>query len=585
MDNEIFKKLNNKGRVLRFERDSDFIAKRADGKRQQNDPVNAAALYWAALERRPDDHDILLALADVLSDMQRFVDSNHLLIPHMHEDEYFMKEAYCRVGFNFFAIGEYDAAHRCFDRFFELTDEVSERTDVIVDALELMDSMEDNEPFIKDAAATILEDRLIEAHELIGKNEFSKAKGIIQELKNEYPEDERVTYDLALACMCEKEYGEGIGHLDELLSKNSDNFQALSLKLIYARNVNDELMMASVCKNLERCEPESPEVLMPILGIILDSGRTELALNLAGRVYRKLPYDCLANHLLALCYIKQGLYKKASALYSKLVSINRNDCIARFYLNKCSEETPVFTHLGMEGMTRYQLPLFDVMENIKRLAHVGSLSADEILEKWRTDASFKELVRWGFTMREFSLSYSLLNMLRLIGDEEAQLIMRETVIDPETNQVLAHEALGMLKSLDAPEPYFTFANGCLLEGRVSMVDLAEWHVPKQYRLIFPRFHSIAADIYDIEVYASASGIMESFLSKHKGVFPPLDEARSIALSAALECAACKNCGVEVKDDILERYGITQRRLTNAIDRMVNMLLLPELHDDEGGDNR
>ena len=108
-----------------------------------------------------------------------------------------------------------------------------------------------------------------------------------------------------------------------------------------------------------------------------------------------------------------------------------------------------------------------------------------------------------------------------------------------------------------------------------MINLSEWNVPRQMRLIFPRFQRMAEGLYDVEVYAVASGIMETFIANQHGKFPKLTEERSIALSAALECVACAKCGVDARNDVIDRYGITERRLKNALAMIYSVLLSPQ----------
>jgi|GEM_PF-3249940 len=578
------KSIKGSARVLSFERDKDFLTKRADSRRMQNDPVNAVKLYRAALEREPHDYDTRLALSDALTDMQRFVDSNHVLIPHMHEDEYFMKEAYCRVGFNYFGLNEYAAARRCFDRFFDLTDEVSERTDAIMDAIDLMDSFIEPRSMLEDASEMSFNIKLAEAHNAMSRGSYDDAKTELKKLASKHPDDIRVQHDLAVACMCCGEYDAGLEQIEKMISADETDVSALCMKLLYAHNVNDEVMLNSVCNRLAKCEGGLPPELVPMIGIILDAGKTELALELAKHAYKNVPYDSLTCHVFALSLIKAKDYKTASKLYEKLLNINNSDPVAKYYYTKCTEEHPDPAAFRHGGMIRYQLPITGVLENIKTLSHVDTAEA-ELITSWRDDPSFRQLVRWGFTLEEFTISYAMLNILKAVGDSEAQTIMREAIIDPGTNPNLVHEALGMLKTIGAEEPYFAFVNGELIEGRVNMLDLSEWHIPKQYRLIFPRFHSLAAGLYNIEVYSAASGIMERFLAGLGDPLPSIDEERSVALSAALEYFACKKCGVEVKEDILERYDVTERRFNNAAVKLLNAILPEGDNEDEDEDYR
>ena len=44
------------------------------------------------------------------------------------------------------------------------------------------------------------------------------------------------------------------------------------------------------------------------------------------------------------------------------------------------------------------------------------------------------------------------------------------------------------------------------------------------------------------------------------------------MSAAVEFLACEHCGEIVRGDLFERYEVTERRLENAIERIVGIIM-------------
>ena len=153
------------------------------------------------------------------------------------------------------------------------------------------------------------------------------------------------------------------------------------------------------------------------------------------------------------------------------------------------------------------------------------------------------------------------------------MLIRRIIADVDSDRVIVNDSLGALKRMNAEEPFFAMVDGSLLEGRVNIVDLSNVRIPKQYLDIFPRFRDSASGLYSDEVIRTGSQMIDRFIAGTGGVFPRLSNVQSVALSAALEYLACDRVGATVRDDALSRYGVTRRRLINAIDRLVKGLIL------------
>lgn len=567
---------NNKemGKILHFRQDPAFYAKLGDKKRSQNDPVSAISRYNEALAIDPHDLDTRLAAAEVLTDMMRFNDSNKLLIPYMHLDEDFKREAYCVIGFNLLGLNELSGARNSFNRFFDLTDEVSERTDAILDALDYIDSLDGEAPFLRAADEKELSEKSARANEAFDKGDFEGSASILRELVVKYPEDKGVLYDLALSCLCCFRSDESEVYVDRLLALDENNWPAWSLKLVYAKSKKNELEVKKICKRLEKCDSELPEELFRVNGSLLEADCPELALRFAEKLVRLLPYDQLANHRLAISLAKLGLFSKAAEVYRGLLRIDRNDFIAEHYRALCvrMDKEPKEYNSREFTMLQYQLPFDKVIDIVKELLSGNMFTEGNLKARWESDEKLRRIVRWTFSLHEFNINYAMLNLLRSVGSESAELLIRETIADIDSGRTLINEGMGILKKIDAAEPYFAMLDGNLIEGRVNLVDLSKFRIPKNYADIFPRFRDSAKNLYSGEVVSSGGMIFERFLANVNGRYDRIGAEQSAALSAALEYLACDQCGVVVRDDVFERYGVTRRRLLNAIDRIVSALL-------------
>ena len=212
------------------------------------------------------------------------------------------------------------------------------------------------------------------------------------------------------------------------------------------------------------------------------------------------------------------------------------------------------------------------------------ITAESLRDKWENDAEFRDTVRWAFTLHEFNISYAMLNLLRAVWCDRAEHLVRSVMADADVSRSIVNEAMGILKRMDAQEPFYAMLDGSLLEGRVNIVDILNVRIPRQYRLIFERFRESAGELYSREVINAAAGIVERFIANTGGEFKKISREQSEALSAAVEYLACDQCGVPAKDDALERYGVTEHRLMNALNVIVSTVVNGAAPKDNGGDD-
>ena len=84
--NEKMKK-SKTGKVIPFTQSATFYMKRGAKELEKNDLIAAAYKYREAYERAPEDAEIAVALAEILSQMQRFEESNRILFRLMADQK------------------------------------------------------------------------------------------------------------------------------------------------------------------------------------------------------------------------------------------------------------------------------------------------------------------------------------------------------------------------------------------------------------------------------------------------------------------------------------------------------------------
>jgi cytochrome c-type biogenesis protein CcmH/NrfG len=103
---------NNKrmGRVIPFERDGAFFLRRGSERLERNNLLEAISNYHRAERRDPENVEIQLAIAEVLTEMHRYEQSNRLLFPLLSLSES-PAECFFGIACNFLGLQEFSHAH------------------------------------------------------------------------------------------------------------------------------------------------------------------------------------------------------------------------------------------------------------------------------------------------------------------------------------------------------------------------------------------------------------------------------------------------------------------------------------------
>ena len=135
--------LAGRGKVLPFAQSGDFFYKRGLEKLDKNNLPDAMAYYGRALKCDPENREIRIAMAQVLTEMNRFEESNRILfaLTRGGADAEADPECYFGMGCNFVGLYDYGHARDSFERYLELEPDGA----FLYDAYDMLDALDDAE--------------------------------------------------------------------------------------------------------------------------------------------------------------------------------------------------------------------------------------------------------------------------------------------------------------------------------------------------------------------------------------------------------------------------------------------------------
>lgn len=566
-------KSNKPGKVLAFEQKGEFFFRRGLDRLDENKLADALCNYRLASERDPENEEILLAMAEVLTEMERFDESNRILFRLMRREEH-DSECYFGMGCNFMGLNDVEHAKDSLERYTELEPE----GEFVYDAFDMLDAIDDYEFYRnggeegglvevnrKDDAYDAAEEGRI----FLEQERYDKAEEKLLLALRLDPELYWARNNLTLVHFCRREYKRAASEAKTVLERDPKNLQALCNLTMIQETMHDKAAANRTADALARLESDDPDDLNRMALVLMDLGRYSEALPLMQKLRRHSPYDEGTLHRLAMCAFETDRFDEAVGCYDTLLKINASDTIARYYRGLCraAQASGSATNTAKRKfMINYQVPFDEMLARINRLNEIVGTSRDDLQWVWENGSELKNLIEWGFTLPDKGIKHALLALVSTFSDARGEEMLRDFILRREQPDELKHEALAFLTRQDAAEPYISYLGGVLVQSRVSRS--LGGGVSKPYRdalvLCLSSMHGRRPD----QVASRAVMLWERFIRGSGEALPRLSRAQSSAMAAALEYLACREAGEKaVKTDICAKYGVSALRFKNALTRL------------------
>jgi len=569
-------KTSKNGKVIPFTQSATFYMKRGAKELEKNDLIAAIAKYREAYERAPEDAEIAVALAEILSQMQRFEESNRILFRLLADREDTPAECHFGIACNYFGLQDYDRAADSLEDYLELEPD----GEFAADAEDFLDLIDDDDAMFETTGLRgddDYEDNAVThfARSLLSSGEVGYA---VEELERRYqqtPKSIKIREQLSVAYFIANRREEAKAVAIGILAEDANNVLANStLALGEIEEGNREAAIARLDEMLKQRSLE-PEELHSIAVLQLDLERYAEAEKTLVQMMHVMPYDENVLHKLAYARFMQGDAEGAKGYYQKLLRIDPHDTVAKYYLNQCKHADNAGKKPNAKWIIPYQVPFSEAFRRLNHLNRVLALPHDELNHVWAEDAAMRDLLVWAISLSDLRVKRSMLSLVFTFADRNAQHILRDFLLRTDQPDELKRAVFGMLKHLGAKEPYMAYLNGRWIKGRVSLLEL-DYKLPASYEGVMQVLMQYMLGNCREECTTEAARIFQQYVDSLKKKFPRISAAQEISFAAALEYLSRLNCGETITlDEISDIYRVTKSRLKNALLKLEPFAAKPE----------
>ena len=282
---------------------------------------------------------------------------------------------------------------------------------------------------------------------------------------------------------------------------------------------------------------------------------------------RETPHDKYLLHLRAVALHRAGAEdSQAAAFWLRILRINPQDSIARFYRdaalrNALSENEPELV---------YEVPTKEYRRRLIEIADVLSKGTNCVLERWREDPEFRELLTWAVSTGDEDCGHAAASIIAMVGDAESASILRELFYRGEIPATVKMRAALVLQMRGADLRKFMPPGTHLQDGLLPEADDLLEHTPVGERQLV-RF---AAEVLEIEYGVRASAELAMlWYGYRRGTAAGSDPlVRTQEAAAALAWNFLLQHGVKVSvGKLAKQFGCQERRMVFYARRIAAVL--------------
>lgn len=569
-------KKNKTGKVIPFTQNATFYMKRGAKELEKNDLIAAVSKYREAYERAPQDAEIAVALAEILSQMQRFEESNRILFRLLADKPDAPAECHFGLACNYFGMQDYDRAADSLEDYLELEPD----GEFAADAEDFLDLIDDDEAMFETTGLRgddDYEDNAVThfARSLLASGDVGYAVEELEHRFEQTPKSMKIREQLAVAYFIANRREEATKIATDILSEESSNVLANStLALAEMEDGKREDALARLEEMLKNRSLE-PEELHSIAVLQLDLELYAEAEKTLSQMVLAMPYDENVLHKLAYARFMQGDAEGAKTFYQKLLRIDPHDTVAKYYLTQCKHTEHAAKRANAKWIIPYQVPFSEAFRRLNHLNRVLALQHDELYQAWSGDVELRDLLVWAISLSDHRVKRSMISLVFTFGDIHAEHILRDFLLRSDQPDDLKRAVFGMLKHLGAREPYMAYLNGRWIKGRVSLLEL-DYKLPASYESVMQILMQYMLGNCREECTTEAAYIFQRYLDSLQKKFPRISTAQEISFAAALEYLGRRSCGeIVTPEEIGEIYRVTMPRLRNALVKLEPFATMPD----------
>ncbi len=550
--------------ILSFDQGAGFYLKTGRRQAEAGNLIRALAHLRTAHEKESDNAEITIALAEVLNRMQRFEESIAVLMS-MGRLEALPPDGIFGMASNFIALEEFGPARMCFEYYLQADPDGAYAADA-ADYLDLMDDvLEMNWQLGLDEGEDV---------DLIAHIHYAKVLHVsardrealrhLLDLEERYPKSLWLQMEIALSEYCLEEYESCEQRLFNILKEDRNYVRARCLLALLRRGEGKKREAREMLCSIPIPVDGSTEELGNLNVMLLELEEYVRAEECGQCLYKYLPYDPLTIHELAYTKYMLGKAREAADLYRRIVEMDPHDTVAAWYLAAAQAEPD--PKKGGKGWTvQYDVPYRVAVERLRKMGDAFGKGPESLKQRWAEDEEFRDLVAWALCSPLAPEKHGIITILAVAGDKEAERLLRAFLLRSDQTDEDKQIAFGALHTYEGAEPHAMFYNGLWQFGEVIHATLPA-DLPKAYMKVFQRLARCAEEIACPEKTAElAQRAFYYFVLAQKGRYRRISPTQEDAFTAAFVCMAVHFQEQPIsEEELCESYGITVRRLNNAL---------------------
>lgn len=551
------------GRVLPFKGTGTHYFRQALSKADSNDLPGACASYQMALRLEPDNPEYILGMAEMLTGMGRFDDSNRVLLRYFPEEKDRPTECYFGMGCNFYGLMEYGNARNALERYLDLEPEGM----FAYDAYDMLDALDAyGEENMSEVTVLQKEEALEKARQRMAEGELDQAETLLEKELEVRPDHMAARCDLALVWYCRQEKKRAEAALEQVLQEAPEHVQARCTRALLRQSNHDMQGAMEDAQALREMTIEDMDDLHRASLTLMELGDFAGAQPFLRKMAQRAPYDTGILHRQGICAYALEEYDRAAHYYDLLTKIDRTDTIARYYRRLCKR-----TAAGgkkRQGLPlHYQVPMDEVVQRVRSLNNYIRKSKEAQQAEWGPEGELTGLAQWCLTLSEDDIRQAALHLIASFGDVWSERLLRDFALRREPDAEIKRRALGLLKHIGAKEPYLTYIDGQMMESRVSLLPGLPENLPAPYRDVLKTCLEGMRGVRSEDAIQRAGKLWQSYLEQENH-YAHLTGAQVAALAAALEYIACQAAEEKVtKLELCRKYGVSMLRFNGALAKL------------------
>ena len=551
------------GRVLPFKGTGTHYFRQALSKADSNDLPGACASYQMALRLEPDNPEYILGMAEMLTGMGRFDDSNRVLLRYFPEEKDRPTECYFGMGCNFYGLMEYGNARNALERYLDLEPEGM----FAYDAYDMLDALDAyGEENMSEVTVLQKEEALEKARQRMAEGELDQAETLLEKELEVRPDHMAARCDLALVWYCRQEKKRAEAALEQVLQEAPEHVQARCTRALLRQSNHDMQGAMEDAQALREMTIEDMDDLHRASLTLMELGDFAGAQPFLRKMAQRAPYDTGILHRQGLCAYALEEYDRAAHYYDLLTKIDRTDTIARYYRRLCKR-----TAAGgkkRQGLPlHYQVPMDEVVQRVRTLNNYIRKSKEAQQAEWGPEGELTGLAQWCLTLSEDDIRQAALHLIASFGAVGSERLLRDFALRREPDAEIKRRALGLLKHIGAKEPYLTYIDGQMMESRVSLLPGLPENLPAPYRDVLKTCLEGMRGVRSEDAVQRAGKLWQSYLEQENH-YAHLTGAQVAALAAALEYTACQAAEEKVtKLELCRKYGVSMLRFNGALAKL------------------